>query len=286
MILLSLHSQCDVEQWCSSGLLPLPTPDARATVGKMDSLTYYHCMLFWARLSRLIIIQSQEEKEKEEGGGKERKTLLTPKEASETLYFILNNICCVRLTETPRCLPIWRLLQEILAELLLLGNNGLSNNSSSNNNNNMNASSSFFASSVVQRMSDYLRCYIIRYLEMRDRPLEGQCGLLHYRSIFLREFGGMNGGDSVNIEKEVEQQLPILSASDVCKALQELCGGGVVDSCNSIEEISLASNSNVNGDDNDTCVTCTSTETPLEFFVNHYFLRSSPEAFDRVGKTE
>ncbi|KAH9586211.1 hypothetical protein LSM04_000672 [Trypanosoma melophagium] len=292
--LLSLHSQCDMEKWRSSGLLPLPTPDARAAVGKMDSLTYYHCMLFWTRLSRVSIVQSQQGKEKEEG--KERETYLTPREASETLFFLLNNICCVRLTETPRCLPIWRLLQEILAELLLLGSSVISSKSS-------NANSSSFPISVVQRMADYLRCYIIRYLEMRDRPLEGQCGLLHYRSIFLREFGGMNGGgggggdssnstnntntseeeeeSSVNSERDVKQQLAILSASDVYGALQELCGS---DRNSGVEE-SLALNGILNGD-NDTAVMCVSTEIPLEVFIDHYFLRSAPEAFDRVGKTE
>lgn len=258
LTLLSLHDGDSAERWRASNLLPLPSAASRVAVQKMDSVMYSYCMLYWVKLARADIT------------GRGASSLL-PESASETLRFVLTDICCARLASAPRCLPTWRLLERVLNELLLMGDESGSVND--------NADGSL-AADTVRRMVCYLRRYIIRYLEVRDRPMEGRCGFLRYRGVFDRQPRGMNGGDCDAADTTTsctEESCACFSARDVCGALQRLCACG--GTCVSFS----APGADGLNDDGDGTATTTTTTTgmTLEVFLNKYFFQSAPVAFDR-----
>ncbi|KEG13792.1 hypothetical protein DQ04_00781030 [Trypanosoma grayi] len=263
MTLLSRCSNASATRWVSSGLLPLPPS---AAVGAMDSLVYHHCMLYWVKLSCEAMLQ--------------RDGVLLPlalDAARDTLRFVVQDICCVRLATAPRCLPTWRLLDQVLSELLLhqqkqkqvetCGDMDLTPEAG-----------------VVRRMLLYLRHYIIRYLETRDRPLEGQCGFLHYRGVFDRESGGVNGGGVASGERHDEEYGecdPALSAQDLCDALLRLCGGR-----DTTGGHSTGGECGSDGDDGSGGGAALVDVVALETFLYNYFLQSAPAAFDRLPKSQ
>ncbi|CBH18306.1 hypothetical protein, conserved [Trypanosoma brucei gambiense DAL972] len=255
MTILSLHGRngADAQKWFESGLLPFPGGQKSfEMVSVMPALVYHHCMLYWAKLGCAALLQ-------------EGSVEMTGKAGSETLMFVVRNICCIRIAESPRCLPNWRLLDRVLDELLkrldFVANceDGVWS----------------FASTTMRRMQCYLRSNIIRYLEVRDRPLEGQCGLLRYRGAFDCAINGVNssgasgmGGCQTTDEVHVE----VLSAETLRSAVQVMCGcdgvkvpcgdssGGVKDGADALADLELE-----------------------EFFCR-YFLCSAPAAFDQPTK--
>ncbi|RNE98028.1 hypothetical protein TraAM80_09015 [Trypanosoma rangeli] len=82
---------------------------------------------------------------------------------------------------------------------------------------------------AVQRMVQHLRRHLIRFLEMRDLPVEGQCSFLGFCGIFDCKSAGVNGDDcdmDRPWEEAVEQGSPKFTGGDACGAPQTLCRCG------------------------------------------------------------
>ncbi|PWU86422.1 hypothetical protein TcG_06129 [Trypanosoma cruzi] len=259
LTLLSLHNtEDDASRWVASDLLPLPSKAARTALGKMDNVMYHYCILYWVKLAVTAMMH------------REMSYDMSLRAAADTLLFVLKDICCMRLSLSSRCLPTWRLLEHVLLELLRVGESSADASVSS-------------ALDVVRRMHQYLGQYIIRYLEMRDRPMEGQRGLLTYRGVFDRQSGGMNGGDDETAGKREEEGVERIptrySPREVCGALRTLCRSG--DTCGSLELLKdshptdSAAAAAEDKDEDDKNILA------LEAFLDHYFFRSAPVAFER-----
>ncbi|EKF30907.1 hypothetical protein MOQ_005265 [Trypanosoma cruzi marinkellei] len=260
LTLLSLHNtEEDASRWVASDLLPLPSKEARTALGKMDNVMYYYCIFYWVKLACTALMHREMSYDMSLGM------------AADTLLFVLKDVCCVRLSLSSRCLPTWRLLEHVLRELLRVGEKSADASLSS-------------ALDVVRRMHQYLRQYIIRYLEMRDRPMEGQCGFLTCRGVFDRQSRGMNGGNDATTtdkhEKEGGERIPAnYSPRELCGALHTLCRCG--DTCGSLEllkDIHPSDSAAAAAEDNDEDDKNT---LELEVFLDQYFFRSAPVAFER-----
>ncbi|KAH8605148.1 hypothetical protein ERJ75_001662500 [Trypanosoma vivax] len=241
--MMALFSRCTsngvAARWLATGLLPHPSDSAAlATVARMDNVTFQYCMILWSRLfcERLV-------------GG-------------EVMLFVVKSICCDRILASPRCLPHWRLLGRVLAELLPLPTGP------SGNCNTMQEEAGV-AAAVLERVLRHLDCHIIRYLELRDRPLKAQCGLPQCRSAFDRIPDGVNSCHGST-----------LSSRDICDAIKKLClSGGLYmhvasGDCTSVDvDVSVPSN-------------LTGVEPSLEAFFSAYFFHSAPVAFDRLPKAD
>ncbi|RNF12950.1 uncharacterized protein Tco025E_06396 [Trypanosoma conorhini] len=259
---LLLFSLCDDDdgaaRWAATGLLPLPSSTAaRTAVGKMDDVMYQHCIVCWVKLASAALLR------------RETSPAMSPKEATDTLTFALHNVCCVRLSASPRCLPTWRLLERVLRALLLLGA----------------GSAEEAAVAVVRRMAQYLHHYLIRYLELRDRPMEGRCGVLGYRGVFDRASAGMNGGggDMDRAREDAGEQRPAgVSARELCAALLTLCGrggarGGDAPLKDDHPNDAAAEGRGRQGEED---IAGDAEAAALEAFLDRYFLRSAPAAFE------
>nr|CCD16608.1 unnamed protein product [Trypanosoma congolense IL3000] len=252
--LLSLHGEsgASAQRWMESGLLPFPAGEKDfAAVAGMPPWLYHHCMMYWTKLGCAALSQ-------------EGALGLTPKGASETLQFVVRDICCVRLAGAPRSIPHWTLLERVLSELLRHSQvpiadacPGLS-----------------AAQAMVELMVHYLRLYVVRYLQLRDRPLEGRRGLLHYRGVFDRASEGVNSScvrEAVACRLPTELPEMVLSPKHLLMAVQVLCG---CDEAGMHWEKDLSA---MVGDDSDVAG-----NRKLEELLNLYFFSSPPMAFDRL----